>query len=214
MTFTFAAAATGFTAADVAVGNGSAGALVDGGSGTTFTMTVTPSGRGLVTIAVGANACTVGGVGNENANLVVNHDPAGPLPTFSIAPLGGAHPGQKVWLTISFSEEVSGLALGDFTVSNGSVSDLTTVTSGRTYRALVTIDPRPNASGTVTLGAGAATGGNARASQAASIELVAPVVAPVVGGDKGCGLGSGLALLLLLLVGRLQGGPRFTRRTR
>jgi len=213
VTFTFTAAATGFTAGDVAISNGSAGALVDAGGGS-YTMVVTPAGSGLVTISVAANACTVGAAGNESASLTVNHAPTGPVPTFTVAPASGAYPGQAVWVTISFSEDAAGFTSGDIVVTTGLVSDFSSI-DARTYQALVSITGRPNTSGTLSLAAGVATGANSRASVAASINLMAPstpAVSPGIGGSKGCGLGSGFALLLLWLVAGLNSRQRFAHR--
>jgi len=213
VTFTFTAAATGFTAGDVAISNGSAGALVDAGGGS-YTMVVTPAGSGLVTISVAANACTVGAAGNESASLTVNHAPTGPVPTFTVAPASGATPGQAVWVTISFSEDAAGFTSGDIVVTTGLVSDFSSI-DARTYQALVSITGRPNTSGTLSLAAGVATGANSRASVAASINLMAPstpAVSPGIGGSKGCGLGSGFALLLLWLVAGLNSRQRFAHR--
>ena len=213
VTFTFAGAATGFTIGDIAISNGSAGTLVEGGAGS-YTMEVTPAGRGLVTISVAANACTVGGVGNRSANLIVNHDPAGPLPRFSIAPITGGRPGQSIWITITFDEDVNGIDANDFVITNGTIVDdeVYELVPNRVYQVEVAIAPRPNTTGTVTLIAGAATGANNRASQAATIELVEPIIPPTVGGDRKCGLGSGLALLLMWLFMGLNGRARFIRR--
>jgi hypothetical protein len=211
ITFTFSGPATGFTAADVSITNGSGGALV-ASSASVYVMTVTPAARGLVRISVPANICmvgTVGAVGNQSATLVVNHDPSGPMPSFSIAPLSSGQPGQAVWLTITFDEDVSGFDPDLLTVTNGTKSAVETVVPGRVYKVLVTIAGRPNSTGTVTLQAGAATGANGRPSQAVSIELVEPIVPPTTGGDRGCGLGSGLALLLMWLFAGLSGRRRF-----
>ena len=213
VTFTFAATAAGFTASDVAISNGTPGTLVDAGGGV-FTMAVTPSAGGLVTIAVAAGACTVGAVGNESASLTVNHLPSGPVATFTVAPTNGAYPGQAMWVTITFNEDVTGLTDLELVIPTGFVTMFSSI-DARTYQALVTINPRPNNAGTLSLAGGVASGANSRPSQGSSIDLMAPYVAPVIptpGGERTCGLGSGLALLLLWLVAGLTAGPRFARR--
>lgn len=213
VTFRFAAPATGFAAGDVVVVNGSAGALVDAGGGD-YTMAITPAAAGLVTISVAANACTVGGAGNESATLVVNHQPTGPIPTFSVAPLAGGRPEQVLWLTISFTEDVSGLVAGDLVLDGCTILAFTQL-DARTWLAKVQLAPRPNTTGSVTLPAASATGANGRAVVGGSITLLAPDTSNAANGSGSalgsknlCGQGTSLAVLLLLLIGWLQGGGR------
>ncbi|MGJ3230774.1 MAG: Calx-beta domain-containing protein [Oceanicaulis sp.] len=167
---------SGFALADLVVGNGAASEL--SGSGAAYTVTITPSADGVVTVDLGAGAAA-DAAGNANtaaAQLAVETDATAPEATLSTAsadPVSGAFT-----LNVDFSEPVTGLALADLGVSNGSASDL--AGSGAAYTA--TITPDGDGTVTVTLPAGAAEDAAGNASLAAepfSIEsdLTAPGVA-------------------------------------
>ncbi len=199
VTFTFAGPATGFSAADIIVVNGSdSGFTIDDPN--SYSTTITPGGVGLVTVRVAANAATVGGAGNESATLSINHRPNGPRPTFRMDP-STSRAGQSVTVTVTFDEPVTGFDLSGVTVTGGTASMLTAIafSNDTTYEIVIALDPRPNTSAVLTLQAGAADGANARDSQAASFNLLR---ASSSGGSRSqsCGLGSGISFLLLSLM--------------
>ena len=63
---TFTEAVTGFTASDLSLTNGTAGAITASADGTTYTFTVTPSAQGAVSVGVNTGAVT-DKAGNTNA---------------------------------------------------------------------------------------------------------------------------------------------------
>ncbi|MEE2527408.1 Ig-like domain-containing protein, partial [Hyphobacterium sp. HN65] len=125
---------------EISVGNGAASNL--SGSGTTYTATITPAADGQVTIDVAANAAQDAG---SNGNIVasqfsVTNDQT--APTVSITGPAGPVSGAFT-ASFTFSEAVTGFALGDISVGNGSTSNLSG--SGTTYTATIT----PTADGQV-----------------------------------------------------------------
>jgi 6-phosphogluconolactonase (cycloisomerase 2 family) len=141
-TFTFSEDVTGLELGDISVANGAASGL--SGSGSIYTVTVTPSADGTVTVNVAADAVSdAAGNGNSAASqFSVAYDET--APTLDISgpdgPVSGAFTAN-----FTFSEDVSGFALGDIVVANGSASDL--AGSGSAYTATIT----PSADGAVTV---------------------------------------------------------------
>ncbi|MEE2527394.1 Ig-like domain-containing protein, partial [Hyphobacterium sp. HN65] len=155
-TFTFSENVTGFVLEDITVGNGTASNL--SGAGTTYTATITPTADGQVTIDVAANIA-LDAASNPNTaatQFTVTNDSSPPTVTITgpTGPVAGAFTA-----TITFSKTVTGFAIGDISVGNGSASNLSG--SGTTYTA--TITPTTDGQVTVNVSAGAAqdAGGNA-----------------------------------------------------
>ncbi len=142
VSITFSEYVTGFEKADVTVGNGKVTSFA--GTGGSNTVIITPTASGTVTIDVAANVATDNdGYGNTAASQYsVEADID--APTVSIT---GPKDIQKVsfWLTITFSEAVTGFEQGDITVGNGSV--VTFSGEQASYRAKI----RAATSGTVTV---------------------------------------------------------------
>ena len=152
---TFSEPVTGFELQDLVVGNGSASELQ--GSGASYTVTVTPTASGAVTVDIAAGAAE-DSAGNPSAaadqfaitaDLTPEDTTAPTVTTTSDAsePVNGPFS-----IAVTFSEPVTGFELQDLVVGNGSASELQG--SGATYMATVT----PTASGAVTvdIAAGAA----------------------------------------------------------
>ena len=164
VTITFSESVTGFALGDISVGNGAASNFA--GSGDTYTADITPSADGTVTVDVGA-AVAADGAGNSNSaatQLSLTYD--GTAPTASLSTGAGDPTNSSPFsVTITFSESVTGLALGDITVGNGAASNL--AGAGDTY----TVDITPSADGIVTVDVGAgvandnAGNGNTAATQ-------------------------------------------------
>ncbi len=131
-----------FEQGDVTVGNGTVTNF--SGSGASYTVTITPSATGEVTVDVAKNAARdAGGNGNTAASqfsVRADFD----APTVSITgPTDNQDSAFDV--TITFSEDVTGFEQGDVTVGNGSVTAFSG--SGSSYTATIT----PAASGIVTV---------------------------------------------------------------
>ncbi len=143
VTITFAEAVTGLDASDFTVAGGTIGALSSADGGFTWTTTFTPTSN----LTSGTNAITLNntGVTDEAGNLgsgttsSLNYTIDTQLPTATIDVANTAlKAGQTTTVTITFSEAVSGLDTGDFTVSNGSLSSLSSSDGGITWTATFT----------------------------------------------------------------------------
>ncbi|MFG6666888.1 Ig-like domain-containing protein [Halomonas sp. HNIBRBA4712] len=139
VTFTFSEPIENFTLADVAV---TGGTLVDLASenGTVWTATFQPgavSGPASITLA-GASYTDLAGNPGQPASLddiTVDIDRPS-LESISFAVQGRPLTSQETTeVTFSFSEPVTGLALGDFTVTGGRLSNLSSVNGGATWTA-------------------------------------------------------------------------------
>ncbi|WP_193606890.1 Ig-like domain-containing protein [Nocardioides lijunqiniae] len=133
VTATFSEAVAGLTASDFVVSNGVASAVA--GSGATYTVTVTPSTDGPVTVDLPAAAVTdtAGNPSAAAAQLARTADLTRPTVTLSApaGPLDG-----PFTVTATFSEAVSGLTAADFTVANGTASAV--AGSDDTYTVTIT----------------------------------------------------------------------------
>ena len=134
VTITFSEAVTGFEQSDLQVTNGSVTRF--SGSGTSYTVEITPSESGEVTVEVGADVAEdAAGNGNQAAGpFIIEADLEQPEVTIEgpTEPVGMA--GFEV--TIAFSEPVEGFEPEDIQVSNGMVADFTEVSSSE-YRATI-----------------------------------------------------------------------------
>lgn len=169
----FSEAVTGFTLGDIVVTNGTASSLT--GSGDSYTFTVTPSGQGLVTVAVAA-AVAKDAANNDNTaatNLTRTYDSLQPSLVLSTA--SSAFNTSTVTVTATFSESVSGFALSDIVVTNGTASSL--VGTGASYSFTLT----PTAEGPITVAVDAAAAVDPAGNQstaASTLNLSYDVTAP------------------------------------
>ncbi|MCL1052120.1 Ig-like domain-containing protein, partial [Shewanella abyssi] len=161
-TFSFSESVTGFDASDISVSNASVSSF--SGSGATYTALITPTAAGSVTVDVAANVA-MDSANNGNtaaAQLTATYDASQP----SIAITGASGDINAAFsATFSFSEVVTGFAIGDISVSNASVTNFSG--SGSSYSATIT----PTAAGSVTVDVAAnvaidsANNGNTAAAQ-------------------------------------------------
>ena len=166
VTVTFSETVTGFDASDLTVTNGSA--TVEG-SDAKYTASITPDGRGDITIAIGANVATdAAGNGNEAAeDVTVPWDGTGPTVTITGAP-EAVNSTDAFEVTVTFSEAVTGFEAGDITVTNGSA----TVKGGDAeYTASITPDGGSDI--TIAIGASVATDSVGNGNQTATPVTVA-----------------------------------------
>src|SRR5205085_2303567 len=127
VTLTFSESVTGLTLGSIAVTNGSASNLA--GSGTTYTFDVAPAGHGA-----GAAADGAGNASLAATTLTRAYDSTRPSVTLSTSAPSPTNAPFSV--TATFSEPVTGLALGGIAVGNGSASNL--AGSGASYTFDVT----------------------------------------------------------------------------
>lgn len=169
-TFEFSEAVTGFVADDVSVSGGAKGPLV--GSGTTYSMVVTPTpgATGSIVVTVAADvAVDAVGLGNTAlpAPVSVAFDTA--APTLAITDDAEGPAGGPVTYTFTFGEAVSGFEQSDIDVTGVPPEAVGTLSgSGATYTLVIT--PPANTSGSigVSVAAGAAVDAVGNASPGAS----------------------------------------------
>ncbi|MEM1037721.1 MAG: Ig-like domain-containing protein [Pseudomonadota bacterium] len=172
--FIFSEDVTGLTADDFEVTN--ATVTLTGGP-QDFTLTLTPDGNGDVSVSLPANSATdAAGNGNEafTGTFVVTFDDESPTVSFSDAPSSVNGPFD---LTVTFSEDVTGLTAEDFNVTNATVT-----ISGGPQDYTVTVTPDGNGDVTVDLPADAVVdaAGNGNEALATAISVEFDATAPTV----------------------------------
>jgi predicted lipase len=178
VTVQFSEAVINFVAGDITAGNGSISNFV-AVDDDTYTFNLIPSGQGLVTANIAANAASdAAGNGNTAATQFSRtYDSIVPTVTMSSAALDPTHT-SPIPITVQFSEAVINFTVGDVSPVIGSVSNFVAV-DGDTY----TFDLIPSGQGLVTanIAAGAATdaagNGNTAATQfSRTYDSVVPTV--------------------------------------
>ncbi|MBV7537633.1 DUF4214 domain-containing protein [Duganella sp. sic0402] len=145
VTFAFSEAVTGFDASDLTVPNGVLSNLVSSDGNRTFTATYTPDIVNAATNAITlAGTSVTDAAGNASSGTVISSDnfvistvrPQATITvssgTFTLDPLQASSQVQ-----IQFTEAVTGLGYEDFTIDNGTLSNLTT-SDGITWTATLT----------------------------------------------------------------------------
>jgi hypothetical protein len=142
VTVTFSESVTGFTSDDVTV-NGTVNTFT--GSGANYTFTVTPSGQGLVTVAIAAGVAqdAAGNLSTAATSLTRTFDSVNP--TVVLSTTAPSSTNAAIPVTVTFSENVTGLELSDFSVTNLTLSALSG--SGKTY----TLTATPSTQGAVSI---------------------------------------------------------------
>lgn len=172
-TFTFTESVIGFDASDILITNGSKGSF--SGSGSVYSLLVTPSVDGQVSATVGISACNdAAGNGNQFATAIVTSDRT--TPSVALTPNSGGINTNPIVFSMTFSELVTGLDTTDFIVSNGTLGAL--AGNGLNYTASVV--PTTEGSVSLTLKAGAVTDqvGNVNAATTATVlyDITKPLV--------------------------------------
>ena len=152
LTFTSSEATTNFAIGDITVSGGSLSSF--SGSGTTYTATFTPSSSGATTIDVAADKFTDAASNNNTAATQFTWTYDGTAPTMAITAAAGGSAVSSgsttndatLTLTFTSSEATSNFAVGDITVSGGSLSSFS-ATSSTVYTATFT----PSSSGATTV---------------------------------------------------------------
>ncbi|WP_259651489.1 Ig-like domain-containing protein, partial [Pseudomonas sp. NCCP-436] len=143
VTITFSEAVTGLDLSHFTVANGSLSNLVTTDGGITWIATLTPDAdvddsSNVITLdnTGYTDAADNAGSGTTDSNSYAI-DTQRPTATIVVADTALAI-GQDTTVTITFSEAVTGLDLSDFTVTNGSLSNLVTTDGGITWTATLT----------------------------------------------------------------------------
>ena len=142
VTVTFSEAVADFAAAAVAVENG----VVDGvaeidGVENAYTVTITPTAEGEVSVRIAA-AAVADAAGNGNtasAKVTRTHDRTPPTVELSCTTPARFNGNQRLTVTATFSESVTGFAVSSVSVENGTVNGVTEVAGlENTYTLTVT----------------------------------------------------------------------------
>ncbi|WP_122281146.1 beta strand repeat-containing protein, partial [Pseudomonas syringae] len=143
VTITFSEAVTGFTNADLTVANGTLSTVSSSDGGVTWTATLTPAANvtdttNLITLDASgvANASGNAGTGSISSN---NYAIDTQRPTASIVVADNALAiGETSLVTITFSEAVTGFTNADLSISNGTLSTVSSSDGGVTWTATLT----------------------------------------------------------------------------
>ena len=143
VTITFSEGVTGFSTADLAVENGTLGAVSSADGGITWTATLTPTAgvtdtANLITLANTGVADFAGnaGTGTTGSN---NYSVDTVRPTATVALADAAlTAGETTTVTVTFAEAVTGFTTADITVPNGTLSAPTSADGGITWTATLT----------------------------------------------------------------------------
>ncbi|RIW11929.1 gliding motility-associated C-terminal domain-containing protein, partial [Algoriphagus lacus] len=146
LTISFSEAVSGLTAADFTVANGTLSGLSSSDGGVTWTATLTPTNgvedpTNVITLDNSGYTDLAGNAGTgttDSNNYAI--DTRRPTATITVSDTQ-LTVGETTTVTITFSEAVSGLSLGDFIVSNGLLGAFDT-DDNITYTAILT--PLPN----------------------------------------------------------------------
>lgn len=187
VTFVFDQSVTGFTAANVAVPNGTLSAL-GSNDGVTWTATLTPNPG----VTAASNVLTLDYAGIENAvgNSGAGSATSGNYAVDTLAPTATVtlsdvdlRAGETAQLTIAFNEIVSGFDASAVTATNGVLGTFTTLDAGMTWRATFTPDANIRAASNViavSLANMADLAGNPGAGSASSPNYAVQTTPPVI----------------------------------
>ena len=143
MTVTFDEAVTGFDLTDITIANGTKGNF-SATSSTVYTFDIT-SPSGTVTVDVPANGAIDAASNNNNAatQFSIVHDNVGSIPTITATQSSPTN-ATTINMTVTFDEAVTGFALADLSIGNGTPGNFN-ATSSTVYTFDIT-----SPSGTVT----------------------------------------------------------------
>ncbi|MGY6627624.1 MAG: Ig-like domain-containing protein [Oceanicaulis sp.] len=162
VTAVFTKPVTGLVLGDFAVTNGTASGLT--GSGSSYSVTITPTGDGAVSVSLPDGAATDAAGNTSTASNALTRQIDTARPAVTLASASGDPTNGAFTVTAVFTKPVTGLVLGDFAVTNGTASGLTG--SGASYS--VTITPTGDGTVSVSLPDGAAQDAAGNASTASN----------------------------------------------
>jgi hypothetical protein len=184
VTITFSEAVTAFSNADLAIANGTLGAVASSDGGLTWSATFTPAagvtdGTNVITLdqtGVSDAAGNAGAGSASSANYTIDTQ----APTAAIVLSDSALiAGESATVTITFSETVAGLTLAGLSAGAGTLSALGSLDGGLTWTATLTpLAASASAANVVTLAAGAVAdlAGNANADAVSSANYTVDTV--------------------------------------
>ncbi len=171
VTFRFSEAVTGFATGDVTVTGGTKGAFAST-SASVYTLAVTPTSGSNVVVTVAANSATDGGGNTGPASAVsatATWDAAAPTVEIDGVP-STINSTAALGVAFTFSEDVTGFATGDVTVTGGTKGAFAS-TSASVYTLAVT--PTSGSNVVVTVAANSATDGGGNTGPASAVSATA-----------------------------------------
>ncbi|MBD8875802.1 Ig-like domain-containing protein [Roseibium polysiphoniae] len=169
-TITLSEASTDFTLADLTLTNATA---TLSGSGTSYTAVLTPETDGQIALSVAAGSFTDGS-GNTNAasnEVTATYDSTAPTVSIKATETSVTGP-ESINVTVTFSEDVTGFEMSDFSVANGAVTQLQG--SGADYIATVASTGRGDLE--ISIPAGAATDASGNENTASNTLSIANII--------------------------------------
>lgn len=149
VTFTFNETVTGFDVNDISVTNSTKSDFTTVSS-SVYSVLITPASDGEIRISLASDVCEDAiGTGNASSAILIRHYDA-TKPTVVLTTSAANPTNQNFTTTFTFSESVTGFALGDISVTNGNKSSFI-VNSPSVYTVVVT----PDADGEVKIEVGA-----------------------------------------------------------
>ncbi|WP_256078521.1 Ig-like domain-containing protein [Massilia sp. YIM B04103] len=186
ISFTFSTAPVGFTASDIAASGGVLSGLAATADPLVYTAVFTPAaalaaGSGAISIAAGRFQDSLGNAGTAATMDPIMIDTL--APTLSIGSNASAlKAGDTALITFTFSEAPASFSLGDISVGNGTLSNLTQSANPAVYTAVFTPTAgvaAGNASISVLAGAytdAAGNSGQAGGSPSISLDTLPPAI--------------------------------------
>lgn len=144
-TFTFSEDVTGFTIDDISIANAGLSNF-SSTSSSVYSVLVTPSSHGLVTLDIAEGVAQDSANNGNNAadQFSITYDNT--KPTLAISSTASDPTNTSFTATFTFSEDVTGFEIGDIILANGTLSDFAS-SSAKVYRATIT----PTTDGLVTV---------------------------------------------------------------
>ena len=193
LTIEFDEGVAGFALSDLTLGNCVAGNFIETKEDTIWTVNITPSGDGTVTVDLLADkVLDNAGNGNDAATqFSITYDGTSPEVTITSAESDPTN-SLSFEVTITFNENVSGFDIGDISVGNGSAGNLLNPTPNQVWTADIT--PSGDGEGTVDIAADVATdaasNGNTAATQfSITYDNTDPTVLTYTPEDEATGVG-------------------------
>ena len=153
LTVTFSQPVTGFTAGDIVLAHGTAGAFTPEAGGEVYTLVVTPQanfqGNLTADVAAGVAETSDGNPNTAATELVQAVDTLAPTTTITDGLTGVANIATgNITLTVTFSQPVTGFTAGDMVLAHGTAGAFTPEAGGEVYTLVVT--PQANFQGNLT----------------------------------------------------------------
>lgn len=214
-TLTFSEPVTALDASAFTVANGAIASVV--GDGTVFTVQVTPAAdfEGVLDLTLNAGAVTDLAGNATQVDVAASQAIDTLAPSATIASTVTGTVTGSVTYTLSFSEAVTGLAVDDFTVTNGQVSAVSG--SGTTWT--VTVTPGADIEGVLGLALNngavidaAGNAGNGAAAATLALDTRAPTVAGFTPADGATGVDVGASLVVTFSEAVVHGSGTITIR--